>query len=212
MPLARALHRGGPLDRPEAELHPPVRRGVPRDHPRGVAARPSASTTSRCRGATPRPAASRCRLWVDGEPAPRLGRRRGRASSAPTRAVRRRAVERRLHALGRRARSPEDDAERAITLRRACDIGMGRGMDLDAIAGRRATSRARWPACVTRCSRASSRSRSATSARSATSRTRPNCSDTELTGDRSADERRRRTAASPRPLPASAATATRSCG
>ena len=28
---------------------------------------------------------------------------------------------------------PEDDAERAITLRRACDIGMGRGMDLDAI-------------------------------------------------------------------------------
>ena len=29
---------------------------------------------------------------------------------------------------------PEDDAERAITLRRACDIGMGRGIDLDAIA------------------------------------------------------------------------------
>ena len=29
---------------------------------------------------------------------------------------------------------PEDAAERAITLRRACDIGMGRGMDLDAIA------------------------------------------------------------------------------
>ncbi len=28
---------------------------------------------------------------------------------------------------------PEDDAEVAITLRRACDIGMGRGMDLDAI-------------------------------------------------------------------------------
>ena len=28
----------------------------------------------------------------------------------------------------------EDAAERAITLRRACDIGMGRGMDLDAIA------------------------------------------------------------------------------
>jgi Protein of unknown function (DUF2889) len=28
---------------------------------------------------------------------------------------------------------PEDDAERAITLRRACDIGMGRGMDLDAV-------------------------------------------------------------------------------
>jgi hypothetical protein len=27
----------------------------------------------------------------------------------------------------------EDDAERAITLRRACDIGMGRGMDLDSI-------------------------------------------------------------------------------
>jgi hypothetical protein len=28
---------------------------------------------------------------------------------------------------------PEDDAERAIVLRRACDIGMGRGMDLDAV-------------------------------------------------------------------------------
>jgi hypothetical protein len=28
---------------------------------------------------------------------------------------------------------PEDEAECAITLRRACDIGMGRGMDLDAI-------------------------------------------------------------------------------
>jgi hypothetical protein len=28
---------------------------------------------------------------------------------------------------------PEDEAERAITLRRACDIGMGRGMDLDSI-------------------------------------------------------------------------------
>jgi hypothetical protein len=28
---------------------------------------------------------------------------------------------------------PEDDAERAITLRRACDIGMGRAMDLDAV-------------------------------------------------------------------------------
>jgi hypothetical protein len=28
---------------------------------------------------------------------------------------------------------PDDDAERAITLRRACDIGMGRGMDLDSI-------------------------------------------------------------------------------
>jgi hypothetical protein len=29
---------------------------------------------------------------------------------------------------------PEDDAEQAITLRRACDIGMGRAIDLDAIA------------------------------------------------------------------------------
>ncbi len=28
---------------------------------------------------------------------------------------------------------PEEDAENAITLRRACDIGMGRGMDLDAV-------------------------------------------------------------------------------
>ncbi len=41
---------------------------------------------------------------------------------------------------------PEDDAERAITLRRACDIGMGRGMDLDASPGRDASSRARWAA------------------------------------------------------------------
>jgi len=41
-------------------------------------------------------------------------------------------VEGRIHALGRRD-PPEDDAERAITLRRACDIGMGRGMDLDSI-------------------------------------------------------------------------------
>ena len=28
---------------------------------------------------------------------------------------------------------PEEDAECAIVLRRACDIGMGRGMDLDAV-------------------------------------------------------------------------------
>ena len=28
---------------------------------------------------------------------------------------------------------PEDDAECAIALRRACDIGMGRGMDLDGV-------------------------------------------------------------------------------
>jgi Protein of unknown function (DUF2889) len=31
------------------------------------------------------------------------------------------------------ANLPEDEAERAITLRRASDIGMGRGMDLDAV-------------------------------------------------------------------------------
>ena len=31
------------------------------------------------------------------------------------------------------ANLPEDDAECAIVLRRACDIGMGRGMDLDAV-------------------------------------------------------------------------------
>jgi hypothetical protein len=31
------------------------------------------------------------------------------------------------------ATMPEDDAECAIVLRRACDIGMGRGMDLDAV-------------------------------------------------------------------------------
>ena len=49
-----ALHRGRTLDRSEAELHASVRRRVPRDHARRLAA-DGASTTSRCRGTTPSP-------------------------------------------------------------------------------------------------------------------------------------------------------------
>ena len=75
--------------------------------------------------------ASRCRLWVDGElalswdvtwegivdaPAP--------FDVAPWKGGFMRWAD---------ATLAEDDAERAITLRRACDIGMGRGMDLDAV-------------------------------------------------------------------------------
>jgi hypothetical protein len=75
--------------------------------------------------------ASRCRLWVDGEPdlewsidwngivdpVPPF-------DSAPWRGGFMRWADEQL---------PPDAAERAITLRRACDIGIGRGMDLDAI-------------------------------------------------------------------------------
>ena len=74
---------------------------------------------------------TRVRLWVDGElrlawsidwngivdPAPEL-------APAPWRGGFMRWAD---------ATLPEDDAECAIVLRRACDIGMGRGMDLDAI-------------------------------------------------------------------------------
>ena len=41
---------------------------------------------------------------------------------------------------------PEDDAECAIVLRRACDIGMGRGMDLDAVPVADQLPADRWPA------------------------------------------------------------------
>jgi hypothetical protein len=75
--------------------------------------------------------ASRCRLWVDGElsldweigwggivdPVPPFDATRWRGGFM----------------RWADATLAEDDAERAITLRRACDIGMGRGMDLDAI-------------------------------------------------------------------------------
>ena len=79
----------------------------------------------------PATGASRCRLWVDGDlslewhiswdgildaPAP--------FDAAPWKGGFMRWADTAL---------PEDDAERAITLRRACDIGMGRGMNLDAI-------------------------------------------------------------------------------
>ena len=52
-----------------------------------------------------------------------------------------RAVAGRVHALGRRARCPRTTPSRAIVLRRACDIGMGRGMDLDGGPGRRSAAR-----------------------------------------------------------------------
>jgi hypothetical protein len=79
----------------------------------------------------PETGASHCRLWVDGDlalawdvswegivgaPAP--------FDAAPWKGGFMRWADEHL---------PEDDAERAITLRRACDIGMGRGMDLDSI-------------------------------------------------------------------------------
>jgi hypothetical protein len=75
--------------------------------------------------------ASRCRLWVDGtadlawnidwnglvDPRPPF-------AAAPWRGGFMRWADEHLE---------PDAAERAITLRRACDIGLGRGMDLDAI-------------------------------------------------------------------------------
>jgi hypothetical protein len=76
--------------------------------------------------------ASRCRLWVDGERALEwnvtwegIVDARAPFDRAPWKGGFMRWADEAL---------PEDDAERAITLRRACDIGMGRGMDLDAIA------------------------------------------------------------------------------
>ncbi|HEV7525251.1 MAG TPA: DUF2889 domain-containing protein [Acidimicrobiia bacterium] len=75
--------------------------------------------------------ASRCRLWVDSEPAlawnvtwEGIADARSPFDTAPWKGGFMRWADERL---------PEDDAERAITLRRACDIGMGRGMDLDSI-------------------------------------------------------------------------------
>jgi hypothetical protein len=79
----------------------------------------------------PETGATRCRLWVDGEPALEwridwngIVEARPPFDAAPWRGGFMRWAD---------ATLPEDDAERAITLRRACDIGMGRGMDLDAI-------------------------------------------------------------------------------
>jgi hypothetical protein len=79
----------------------------------------------------PASGASRCRLWVDGEPdlewqidwngivdpTPPF-------DAAPWRGGFMRWADENL---------APDEAERAITLRRACDIGLGRGMNLDAI-------------------------------------------------------------------------------
>ncbi|HEY5076876.1 MAG TPA: DUF2889 domain-containing protein [Acidimicrobiia bacterium] len=76
--------------------------------------------------------ASRCRLWVDGELSLEWEITWGGIVDAtapfdvaPWKGGFMRWADKTL---------PEDAAERAITLRRACDIGMGRGMDLDAIA------------------------------------------------------------------------------
>ena len=125
------LHRGRPLDRPEAELHAPVRHRVPRDHARrrGVATR--ASTTSRSRAATRDRRDATCGSGSTASSRSR-GRSTGTASSipqppfdaAPWRGGFMRWAD---------ATLPEDDAECAIALRRACDIGMGRGMDLDGV-------------------------------------------------------------------------------
>jgi hypothetical protein len=79
----------------------------------------------------PETGASRCRLWVDGELSLdwEIGWE-GIVDAAPPFAG---ARWRGGFMRWADATLPEDDAERAITLRRACDIGMGRGMDLDAI-------------------------------------------------------------------------------
>ena len=132
MPLLAPLHRGRAVDRSEAELHAPVRHRVPRDHARGVGPRRRASTTSRSRSATPSTGETDVRLWVDGELRLAWAHQLGRASidpqppfdDAPWRGGFMRWAD---------ATLPEDDAECAIVLRRACDIGMGRGMDLDAV-------------------------------------------------------------------------------
>jgi Protein of unknown function (DUF2889) len=79
----------------------------------------------------PASGASRCRLWVDGDLAlvwnidwNGIVDVTAPFDAAPWRGGFMRWADEHLAA---------DDAERAITLRRACDIGMGRGMDLDAI-------------------------------------------------------------------------------
>jgi hypothetical protein len=75
--------------------------------------------------------ASRCRLWVDGEADLEwnidwngIADAQPPFAAAPWRGGFMRWADENLE---------PDDAERAITLRRACDIGLGRGMDLDAI-------------------------------------------------------------------------------
>jgi hypothetical protein len=79
----------------------------------------------------PATGASHCRLWVDGEPAldwhitwEGIANPQPPFDAAPWKGGFMRWADENL---------PENDAELAITLRRACDIGMGRGMDLDAI-------------------------------------------------------------------------------
>jgi len=79
----------------------------------------------------PATGATRCRLWVDGEPDLEwridwngIAGATPPFDAAPWRGGFMRWADETL---------PPDEAERAITLRRACDIGMGRGMDLDSI-------------------------------------------------------------------------------
>ena len=128
----------------------------------GPGARP-ASTTSRSRapreGGNDRRA--RAVLRRDGEPVLTSGRSRVDAASRPSRT--RRAVARRVPQWADETFDP-DEAEAAIVLRRACDIGMGRGMDLDAV-DRAAGARPIMPASATRCSPRRSASRCATRAR-----------------------------------------------
>jgi hypothetical protein len=90
---------------------------------------------------------SYCRLWVDGEPSlawhvtwEGIVDARAPFDHAPWKGGFMRWAD---------ATLPEDDAERAITLRRACDIGMGRGMDLDAIAVARDLPRTMAGVCHT---------------------------------------------------------------
>jgi hypothetical protein len=80
----------------------------------------------------PATGASRCRLWVDGELSLEWEITwAGIVAAAPPFDV---APWKGGFMRWADETLPEDAAERAITLRRACDIGMGRGMDLDAIA------------------------------------------------------------------------------
>ena len=118
----------GPTRKPTARTSSTLRATRSRTR-RGAA--PTASTTSRSRSATPSTGETDVREWVDGElrlawrinwdgidgPEPPF-------DDAPWRGGFMRWAD---------ATLPEDDAECAIVLRRACDIGMGRGMDLDSV-------------------------------------------------------------------------------
>ena len=129
-----AVHGRRRVDRPEAELHASVRHRVLRDHARGTAAR---AATRQYDLEIPR------RDIDDGRDARApVGRRRARAWRGRSDVERhrrrrsRRSTPRRGRAgscAGPTRRCPKTTPSAAITLRRACDIGMGRGMDLDGV-------------------------------------------------------------------------------